>query len=91
MNECQAKLSQNSPVPRIWLLVKPVQRKKGDKNGAEIEGRAIQGLPNLGIHPVCRHQTIECCYGQEALSDRNLVWVFLRRSGQQLTNADVDA
>ena len=31
-----------------------------------------------------------CCY-QEVLADRNLVWLFLGRFGQQLTNADVDA
>ena len=43
--------------------------------------------PLLGIHHVCRHQTQHCCCGQEALADRNLVWQFLGRSGQQLTNA----
>lgn len=55
------------------------------------EGKAMQGLPHLGIHPVCRHQTLHCCCGQEALADRNLVWLSLGRSGQQLTNADVNA
>ena len=63
----------------------------GTKNGTETEGRAIQGLPHLGIHNVCRHQTRHCCCGQEGLADRNLVWWFLGRSCQQLTNADVDA
>jgi len=29
----------------------------GTKNVTEAEGRANQGLPNLGIHHVCRHQT----------------------------------
>ena len=27
------------------------------KCGTETEGKAIQRLPNLGIHPTCRHQT----------------------------------
>ena len=65
--------------------------RKGTKNGAETEGRATGGLPHLGLHPVCRHQTLQCCYGQEPLADRNLVWLLLGRSSQQLTNADVDA
>lgn len=36
-------------------------------------------------------QTPNCCSGQEVLADRNLTWWFLRKSGQQLTNVDVDA
>jgi hypothetical protein len=28
----------------------------GTKSGAEIEGKAIQSLPQLGIHPIYRHQ-----------------------------------
>jgi len=27
------------------------------KCGAETEGKAIQRLPHLGIHSICRHQT----------------------------------
>lgn len=60
----------------------------GINNGAEIEGRAIQGQPHLGIHPV---QTGHCCHCQEVLADRKLVWLFLERFFQLLTNADVDA
>jgi len=63
----------------------------GTKNRAETEGRAIQGLPHLRIHHVCRHQTQHCCHGQEVLADRNLVWWVLRKSTQQLTSANVDA
>jgi hypothetical protein len=29
----------------------------GTKSGMETEGKAIQRLPYLGIHPTCRHQT----------------------------------
>ena len=28
------------------------------KYGAETEGKAIQRLLHLGIHPICRHQTL---------------------------------
>jgi hypothetical protein len=31
-----------------------------------------------------------CCHGQKALADRNLVWWFLGKFSQQLANADVD-
>ena len=27
----------------------------GTKSGAETEGKAIQSLPHLGIHSICRH------------------------------------
>jgi hypothetical protein len=37
-----------------WFLSK---EKAGTKNGAETEGKAIQELTHLGIHPICRHQT----------------------------------
>jgi hypothetical protein len=29
----------------------------GTKTGTESEGKAIQSLPNIGIHPICRHQS----------------------------------
>jgi len=29
----------------------------GTKSGAWSEGKAIQRLPHLGIHPLCSHQT----------------------------------
>ena len=29
----------------------------GTKSGAETQGKAIQRLPHLGIHPICSHQT----------------------------------
>ena len=40
-----------------------------------------------------RHQTIHCycCCCQKQVADRNLVWQFLGRSSQQLTNVDLDA
>jgi hypothetical protein len=29
----------------------------GTKSGAETEGKAIQRMPHLGLHPICSHQT----------------------------------
>ena len=63
----------------------------GTENEIENEDRASQGLAHLGIHHVCRHQTKYCCHRQEAHAHRNLVWWSLGRSGQQLTNAGMDA
>jgi hypothetical protein len=37
-----------------WLLSKGNME---TKYGAETEGKAIQRLPHLGIHPICRHST----------------------------------
>jgi hypothetical protein len=39
--------------PEIFLS----KGEAGTKNGSETEGKAIQRLPHLGIHPICRHQT----------------------------------
>jgi hypothetical protein len=38
----------------IYYLCKYFRDKK---NGTETEGKAIQRLPHLGIHPICKHQT----------------------------------
>ena len=35
----------------------PMGGKMETKCGAETDGKAIQRLPHLGIHPTCRHQT----------------------------------
>jgi hypothetical protein len=32
--------------------------KTGSKSGTETEGKAIQRLPHLGIHSICRHQAL---------------------------------
>ena len=64
-------------------MISVVSRQQKETN-TETEGRAILGLPYLGIHPICKHH---CCCCQEALADRNLVWLLLGRSGQQLANA----
>lgn len=58
------------------------------KNGTETEWSAIQGMPHLGTHLVCRHQTRQSCHCYEALAGRKLVWLLLRRFSQQLINED---
>ena len=35
----------------------PMEGVTETKFGAETEGRTIQGLPHLGIHPINNHQT----------------------------------
>jgi hypothetical protein len=79
------------PISKFLTQKCSCPKKNKTKNEAETEGRAIQGLPHLGIHPVCRYQTAHCCCGQEVLADIDLVWLLLGRFGQQLTNADADA
>jgi hypothetical protein len=41
------------PSPKLFLS----KGNAGTKSGTETEGKAIQRLPLLGIHPTCRHQT----------------------------------
>jgi hypothetical protein len=63
----------------------------GTKSGAETEGKVIQRLPHLGIHPTCRHQTQRHYYGcQEVLAGRNLIQLSPERFCQILTNIDAD-
>ena len=57
------------------------------KCGAETEGKAIQRLPHLGIHPVYNHKHF--CGCQQVLADRSLLSP--KRLHQCLTNAEVDA
>ena len=54
----------------------------GTKSGAETEGKAIQRLPNLGIHPTCRYQTQTLW---------RLIQLSPERLCQSLTNTDAEA
>jgi hypothetical protein len=57
----------------------------GTKIGAETEGKAIQRLSHLGIHPICRHQTQSLL-----LIPRSACWqeLFPERLCQGLKNTD---
>jgi hypothetical protein len=50
----------------------PMEGVTETKCGAETEGKAIQRLSHLGIHPIHRHQTktLGC---QQELADRSLI------------------
>jgi hypothetical protein len=59
------------------------------KYGAETEGKAIQRLPYLGIHP--SHEPRHYCGCQQVLSDRSLIYLSSERIYQSLINTEVDA
>jgi hypothetical protein len=40
---------------------------------AETEGRTIQKLPHLGIHPIYSHQTRHYCISQQDFAVRSLI------------------
>jgi hypothetical protein len=61
------------------------------KCGAETEGKAIQRLPHLGIHPKYSHQTQTLCGCQEVHADRSLIYPSPERLCQSLTNTEEDA
>jgi hypothetical protein len=41
--------------------------------GAELEGKTIQRLPHLGIHPINNHQTQSLSRCQQEPADRSLI------------------
>jgi hypothetical protein len=65
--------------------------KRRAKIRAETEGKAIQRLLHLGIHPYTITKPRQYCGCQEVLADRSLVWLSSERLCQSLTNTDVDA
>jgi hypothetical protein len=60
------------------------------RRGAETEGKVIQRLAHLGIHPIYSHQTQTHCGWQKVLSDRSLIWLSPERLCQYLTSTKVD-
>jgi hypothetical protein len=57
--EVQKKKKEDQSVDTSVLLRRGKIPMGGDietKRGAETEGKAIQRLPHLGIHPIYRHQ-----------------------------------
>ena len=55
------KKKEDQSVDTLILLRRgnkiPMEGVTETKCGAETEGKAIQRLPHLGIHPIYRHQT----------------------------------
>jgi hypothetical protein len=74
-----------------WRLGVPVQRKDRDKT---IKQRLKEGpsrdCPTWGSILSTYTKPQHCCYCQEALADRNLLWLFRGRFCQHLTNTDVN-
>jgi hypothetical protein len=58
---------------------------------AESEGKVIQRLPHLGIHPIYSHKPGSYCGCREVLADRSLIWLSPERLCQRLTNTEVEA
>jgi len=54
-------------------------KKRQTKIGTENKGKAIQCLPFLGIHPICRYQTLTLLLMPKMLADRKLVFLFHER------------
>jgi hypothetical protein len=67
---------------------------KQETKKKKIEQRLKEG-PS-GDHPIWGSilspdtKVRQCCFCQEELADRSLMWLFLERSCLQLTNADID-
>jgi hypothetical protein len=45
------------PSPKFFTELLLCKGNTETKNGAEPEGKVIQTVPHLGIHPICTHQT----------------------------------
>jgi len=63
----------------------------GTKSGAGTEGKVIQRLPHLGIHPICSYQTQSLLLMSGSVSCRSQIWMSPERLCQSLTDTDEDA
>ena len=64
----------------------------GTNHGTKTEGKAIQRLPHLGIHPIYRHtKSRHYCRCQEVPPDRSLIELSLERLCQSLRNTEANA
>jgi hypothetical protein len=61
------------------------------KYGAETEGKTIQRLPHLGIHPYTVTKPRLYCGCQQVLPDRSLTELSPEKLCQCQTNTEVDA
>ena len=58
----------------------------------ETEGKEIQRLPHLGIHPIYSHQTwmLLSMQGSVCFAGGSLIWLFPERLCQRLTNIEAN-
>jgi hypothetical protein len=61
------------------------------KCGAETEGKAIQRLPHLGIHPIYSHQTWKLLQMPRSACRQKPICLSPEIFCQSLTNTEVDA
>jgi hypothetical protein len=87
------KEDQNVDASVLFRLVNKIltRRNMETKCGAETEGKAIQRLPHLGIHPIYSHQTLTLLWMSEVLADRSLIKPSPERLCQSLTNTEEEA
>jgi hypothetical protein len=60
------------------------------KCGTKTEGKAIQRLPHLGIHPIYSYQT-QTLDAKKCYADRSQIWLSSERLCQSITNTETDA
>ena len=78
-------------VPLRRLNKIPMEGHTETKFGAETEGKVIQRLPLLGIHPISVTNHRHYCECQQVLADRSLIYLSPERLYQCLTNTAGDA
>jgi hypothetical protein len=61
------------------------------KCGTETEGKAIQKLPHLGIHPIYNCQAWMLLWMLGVFADGSLIWLSPERLFQSLANTENDA
>ena len=61
------------------------------KCGAETEGKAMQRLPYLGIHPINSHQTLTLLWTTRSAYQKEHVMVVSGGACQSLTHTEADA
>jgi hypothetical protein len=69
------KEDQNADASVLFKMVNKILTGGNMKTncGAEAEGKAIQRLPHLEIHPIYRHQTWTLLWMLEVIVDRSLI------------------
>jgi hypothetical protein len=71
------KKKEDQSVDTSFLLIRgnniPMEGVTETKFRAETEGRSIQGLSHLGIHPIYNHHTQHYCIYQQDFADRSLI------------------
>jgi hypothetical protein len=71
------KMKEDQSVDTSFLLGMgnkiPMEGVTETKFGADMEGRTIQRLPHMGIHPIKNHQIRHYCICQQDFAERTLI------------------